>query len=179
MKTHTAWTVFGVLLSILRVNAGEWIKGDNGLTCNQVCEALGASCNIEVQSTIQSCDAVTEAFAETGYTCASCISSRSYAGTPFSTARVGDDCYPLSSGAESVCNGNVYGHHSALCYCGDSTSGDPTMPVLFWDFEAADAGTTVIPDSISGYANYAIELMDTAEITSEGLNCNGGYARTV
>eukprot|EP01083_Nonionella_stella_P298432 1012951_1 len=53
------------------------------------------------------------------------------------------------------------------------------MPVLFWDFEAADAGTTVIPDSISGYANYAIELMDTAEITSEGLNCNGGYARTV
>ena len=52
-----------------------------------------------------------------GYTCKTIGGSRGYAGTPFSTGRDKDDCYYLTGGAKSDCNGNRYGHHRALCYC--------------------------------------------------------------
>ena len=46
------------------------------------------------------------------------LERRDYAGTPFSTGRPGDDCCPMISGGKnSVCDGNAYDHHAALCYC--------------------------------------------------------------
>eukprot|EP01083_Nonionella_stella_P271277 919189_1 len=52
-------------------------------------------------------------------------------------------------------------------------------PVLFWDFESPAPGTTLIPDSITGNPNYAMRLYNGAQIIAEGLNCSGGFGRTV
>eukprot|EP01084_Bolivina_argentea_P008848 16547_1 len=105
----------------ITTEAGQWVKGADGLACDQVCGALNppAACNADIQSTITSSAAVKDAFAKAGYECISNEDShyRDYAGAPFSTGR-GDDCYFLTlGGAKSVCNANAAGHHSALCYC--------------------------------------------------------------
>merc|ERR1712088_492277 len=98
---------------------GNWFKGENGQTCNEVCQAVGKQCNAEMQSSLDTNEKVAAAFLQTGYTCKSFVpNGREYAGTPFSTGRPGDDCCPMISGGKnSVCDGNAYDHHAALCYC--------------------------------------------------------------
>merc|ERR1712072_1631652 len=99
---------------------GKWVKGPNGQTCDEVCSAEGLACNSSMMDTLTTNDAVAEAFASIGYECKSFHIARDYPGSPFSTARGKDDCAPLLPGSKSVCNGNKYGHHSLLCYCGKS-----------------------------------------------------------
>eukprot|EP01083_Nonionella_stella_P027457 75597_1 len=85
-------------------------------------------------------------------------------------------------GVTMLCSGreNILKIDSAVTFkCTKAVVGI-VMPVLFWDFEAQDPGATEIPDSISGEADYAMQLLNGAAITSEGLNCGGGagYAHT-
>ena len=96
---------------------GKWIKGGGGQTCDQECRGQGLTCDANRPSELTSNAAVAAAFKEAGYVCKSFHPPRSYGGTPFSTGRDADDCAPLIPGAKSVCNQNVNGRHSALCYC--------------------------------------------------------------
>ena len=52
-----------------------------------------------------------------GYTCKSVVGPRSYNGAPFSSGRVNSDCHYLTAGGTSVCDGNAYENHRALCNC--------------------------------------------------------------
>ena len=100
------------------IRQGKWFKGDNGATCDQVCNAAaGRICDASKQSTLTSEAAVGAAFKEAGYECKSYHDARDYPGTPFSTGRNKDDCAPVKSGGKSVCNKNQEKPHSALCYC--------------------------------------------------------------
>eukprot|EP01084_Bolivina_argentea_P299133 515609_1 len=117
--------LFGVVIIILlsifisitnAATAGQWIIND-GETCDEACKKIGKTCNAVQQSTITSCNAIETAFAEAGYQCKSCVDHRSYAGSPFSTGRVADDCYYLTPGQQSVCNSNQNAGHDLLCYC--------------------------------------------------------------
>ena len=98
---------------------GNWIKGESGQTCNEVCQAVGKQCNAEAQSSLDTNEKVAAAFLEAGYTCKSFVpNGRDYAGTPFSTGRSRDDCAPMkTSGKKSVCNGNRNRWHAPLCFC--------------------------------------------------------------
>ena len=97
---------------------GNWIKGENGQTCNEVCQAVGKQCNAEAQSSLDTNEKVAAAFLEAGYTCKSFVpNGRDYAGTPFSTGRGGDDCCRMRSGGKSVCDGNAVYYHAPLCNC--------------------------------------------------------------
>jgi hypothetical protein len=97
--------------------SGKWIKGDNGLTCDQVCSAEGLTCNSEGMDILTTNEAVAAAFLSVGHKCKSFHVARGYPGAPFSKNTARDDCAPLLKGSKSVCNGNKYGHHSALCWC--------------------------------------------------------------
>ena len=97
---------------------GNWIKGENGQTCNEVCQAVGKQCNAKAQSSLDTNEKVAAAFLEAGYTCKSFHGQRGYAGTPFSTGRTEEDCAPMTSGgSKSVCDGNSHSNHAPLCYC--------------------------------------------------------------
>ena len=93
------------------------MKGGAGQTCNDVCGALAKTCNSEKQSTLTTNELVSNAFLEAGYSCKSFRGHRDYAGTPYSTGRLADDCSPITPGAKSICTGNKYTNHYALCYC--------------------------------------------------------------
>ena len=96
---------------------GKWIKGGDGKTCDQVCNAEDLTCDANKQSELTTNAAVAAAFKEAGYTCKSFHDARDYAGTPFSTGRAFDDCAPVEAGAKSVCNKNDKSQHAALCHC--------------------------------------------------------------
>jgi hypothetical protein len=97
--------------------AGKWVKGSDGKTCDQVCSAEGLTCNSEGMDTLTTNELVAAAFKSVGHTCKSFHVARGYPGAPFSKNTARDDCAPLLKGSKSVCNGNKYGHHSALCWC--------------------------------------------------------------
>jgi len=102
----------------------NWILGAVGETCDTACQRTGGVCNPVEQSKLTSGTLLEKAMLEAGYTCMAIGGHRDYAGTPFSTGRL-DDCYYMSSGGESVCTGNRYQHHRALCYC-DLPTATPT-----------------------------------------------------
>ena len=54
---------------------------------------------------------------EAGHTCKGFHGARDYPGTPFSKGKDGEDCGPITQGSKSVCDGNKYDSHRALCYC--------------------------------------------------------------
>ena len=93
------------------------MKGGDGKPCKEVCAALGRTCNSDQQSTLTTNDLVGNAFLKAGYSCRSFHMEANYAGAPFSTGRNNDDCAPITAGSRSSCTGNLYPHHSALCYC--------------------------------------------------------------
>ena len=99
----------------------KWIKGttdgEKKITCDQVCQQEGLVCDASAQSALTSQTALDAAFKQAGYTCKGFHGPRNYAGTPFSTGRDGDDCAPLMSGAQSVCDDNFLARHAPLCYC--------------------------------------------------------------
>jgi len=106
----------GIAIAEQATAADGWIKGPNGKDCNSVCQSKGRACNSGRMSALQSNAKVGAAFRAAGYTCKGYHGPRSYAGTPFSTAR-GDDCAPVTAGKTVSCTGNAAGHHSALCCC--------------------------------------------------------------
>ena len=106
----------------------DWVMGDTGKTCNQVCGDRDQECNVEEMNKLTSTEKVGAAFESAGYTCRSFHAPRDYPGTPFSTGRTNDDCAPLLPNSSVTCSGNIYGHHSVLCFCGSmnpGAQGDP------------------------------------------------------
>ena len=93
------------------------MKGGNGQTCKEVCEALGRTCNNDWPSILVTDDLVASAFFAAGYSCKSFHRRTNIAGAPFSTGRDSDDCAPITPDAKSSCSENLYSHHAALCYC--------------------------------------------------------------
>lgn len=103
--------------------AAKWVRGANGLTCDQVCNARGLTCDASKQSELTTNTAVLVAFKEAGTVCKSFLADgRDYAGTPFYQFGV-DNCVALKPGAKSVCNANKYRNSAALCYCAVALSG--------------------------------------------------------
>jgi hypothetical protein len=102
-----------------KVMEGTWFKGENGESCDAVCSKVGRSCDSAAQTALNTNDLVAAAFKEAGYECKSFHGPRDYSGTPFSTARAGDDCAPFISGSskQSTCAEAGPGHHSAICRC--------------------------------------------------------------
>jgi len=123
----------------------RFIKGDPGATCKTTCEAMGGSCNADMQSSLNTYEKVSDAFKQAGYTCKGAHKARDYAGTPFSSGR-NDDCAPMKNGATSTCTANKEGHHSALCYCEgvpppfSLTTSQPCLPKT--EFELYVSGCT-------------------------------------
>ena len=94
----------------------NWILGENGETCQAVCNQTGRTCNQVEQSKITSSDLLKKAMLKAGHTCSSISEDRAYPGTPYTNSR-NNVCTYLTNGATSVCDGNSYKHHRALCYC--------------------------------------------------------------
>merc|ERR1712048_184826 len=97
---------------------GLWLKGKAGATCDQTCNAIGYSCDSDIQTEVQSCADIADAARDAGVNCAGswCYGHRAYAGTPFISAR-SKLCYFVSDGARSVCDSNALSHHDPFCYC--------------------------------------------------------------
>ena len=86
--------------AVIFCTVAKWIKGANGQSCDQVCNAQGLTCDASKQSELTSDEAVAAAFKEAGYTCKSFVpTGRDYPGTPYSTGRAHDDCVALRAGA--------------------------------------------------------------------------------
>ena len=94
----------------------NWILGENGETCQSVCNKTGRICNQAEQSKLTSPELLAKAMLEAGHTCSIIKDHRDYAGTPFYSSS-SDGCVYLTPGATSVCDSISYGHHRALCYC--------------------------------------------------------------
>ena len=96
----------------------EWVRGEAGSKCHDVCGARSKVCVAEQQSELDTNEKVAVAFRQANYECKSFgVEGRSYEGTPLSTSRDSDDCYRLVEGAESVCDGNQFAGHHPLCRC--------------------------------------------------------------
>ena len=94
----------------------NWILGENGETCQSVCNKTGRICNQVEQSKLTSAELLEKAMLKAGHTCNSIGGHREYDGTPY-VSSANDACTYLTNGTTSVCDGNRYGHHRALCYC--------------------------------------------------------------
>ena len=93
------------------------MKGDNGQTCDQVCQPLGKVCNSDMQSTLTTDELVDNAFWVAGYHCKGFHKESQAHGAPFSTGWDGNDCAPIIAGITSSCTKNKNETHAPLCYC--------------------------------------------------------------
>ena len=66
---------------------------------------------------VTSPELIKEKMTAAGYTCKSVDGHRAYKGAPFATGQVGHDCFYLTGGRTSACDGNAYRTHRALCNC--------------------------------------------------------------
>ena len=90
--------------------------GESGSKCNSVCAKVGGTCNSAEQSKLTSKALMEDAMLKaTGKPCR-VVDFRGYPGAPFYRPGA-KDCFYLTNGATSVCDGNDYGGHSPLCYC--------------------------------------------------------------
>jgi len=124
-----------------------WYQGNAGGTCDAKCTSVGLKCNAEEQSTLTTCELVTDAFAKAGFECNGCPGSRDYNGSPF--LQNGKNCYFFTPGdKKSVCNANGANNHAPLCYC-----------------EKEEAETTKAPEGAEGCSVFDIDgfLTDCSE----------------
>ena len=96
----------------------NWILGENGETCQSVCNKTGRTCNQIEQSKITTSELLKKAMLKAGHICSfhPAAEHRDYPGTPFISSK-NNVCTYLTNGSTSVCDSNSYGHHRALCYC--------------------------------------------------------------
>ena len=98
-----------------RFTATNWILGELGETCKIVCEKRNRICNSDEQSKITCEYSIKKAMLKAGQTCIEVDGPRHYPGTPFFSNDT--TCVYLTTGQRSVCDGNKWAHHKALCYC--------------------------------------------------------------
>jgi len=121
----------GAKLQIESRSGSNWVLGESGSKCNSVCAKVGGTCNSAEQSKLTSKALMEDAMLKaTGKPC-KVVDFRGYPGSPFYRPGA-KDCFYLTNGATSVCDGNSYGGHSPLCYCDfpttTTTTEAPTTP---------------------------------------------------
>jgi len=140
--------IFSIIPLLFRQShaaGSNWILGGPGETCDTVCQRIGSVCNPVEQSKITSDELLVSALAEAGYNCTDVADSRSYAGSPF-VSQLTNSCTHMIPGGTSVCDGNLYSHHSPLCYCDLLTAtptGRPTSPTTVPSMIPTNVPTTV------------------------------------
>lgn len=95
---------------------GIWVKGGKGSVCNDVCGAIGKTCNPDEPSKLTTYALLVSAFKKAGYTCnGEQRGGKDYPSTPFETSD--GFCYWMLPGGKSVCDKSSFRHYSPLCYC--------------------------------------------------------------
>ena len=88
---------------------------EKGANCNDVCAKSGRTCNAAEQSKLTTKELMEDAMVKAGQPC-DVNNSDHIAGSPFFRPSA-NDCYFLSPGHTSVCDGNKNSGHNPLCYC--------------------------------------------------------------
>ena len=94
----------------------EWVRGEAGLSCDQVCGSQGKVCDSEQQSSLDRFEKVALAFQQANYTCKSFAKSDGYTPCPLSTNIEGKDCYIIVE-TKSECHVKPRPTYNRLCYC--------------------------------------------------------------
>ena len=93
----------------------NWVISEKGANCNDICAKSGRTCNAVEQSKLTTKELMEDAMVKAGQPC-KVIDSRGYAGSPFFRPSA-KDCFFLTPGSTSICDGNKNRGHNPLCYC--------------------------------------------------------------
>ena len=110
---------YSKLYSSGKLKAAQWIMGSLGQTCDQVCDAAGGTCDVNMLATINSESAAQSAFALAGQSCVADAlpnyEARSYL-VPYLSPQ--NKCVYMNSGASVSCDSlHSTSWQTPLCYC--------------------------------------------------------------
>jgi len=97
----------------------NWIMGEGGDICNDVCQRIGRTCNADEQTKIDSQELIQDVMTQMGITCKHfhTVSSDGKRGLPMYKAEH-QECWYMKDGWTSTsCEFNQFQHHYPLCYC--------------------------------------------------------------
>ena len=92
----------------------NWVLGEKGEICDDVCEKSGRYCDYNKQSELITSTKIKNAMKHAGVSCSKTAGPRGYPGTPFYSKGT---CVYLTDSAQSVCDKTRNNYHQPLCYC--------------------------------------------------------------